>query len=168
MRLSVEKLPEDGESQVVPLAEGWANEAARLGSDGEVRALEGELRVARIAGRVVTVEPQFELFAERDCDRCGQGVELRITVREALSYAPPAEAVDLDTELDAAELDVGWYVDDHLDLADVVCEAVGLALPSRVVCPDVSACDERTRILLGSQAGAGHSAFAGLEKFGKN
>ena len=89
--------------------------------------------------------------ADATCDRCGEPTRLVADVDTALLYAPTESeglAFEGEIELDADELDVGWYTEGLIDLGEVLQEALTLALPARVVCADTEACDKRTDALL--------------------
>ncbi|MEZ4239450.1 MAG: YceD family protein [Myxococcota bacterium] len=140
---------------------------------------------------VVIVDIEAATGAPATCDRCGEACELRIDLDTRLLYAPEGEEGEPDSaafdgvalddpsgrgegrllpdaeEIDLAssdELDLGWYQDGELILEDVLCEALSLAAPSRVVCADRAACDERTNELLaaGSTAASPFAALAGF------
>ena len=84
-----------------------------------------------------------------------------------IKYLPYAEHAEGETEIEAQDLEVGWYHEGHLELAAVLSEALALALPSRTVCNDSTACDARTQALLDQAAEElggpkGHPGFAAL------
>jgi uncharacterized metal-binding protein YceD (DUF177 family) len=115
--------------------------------------LDGLITLQRATGKgVIRVSVRATAAAESSCDRCGEGCTLTAEVDTVLLYAPTeSEGRAFETneiELDAGDLDVGWYSDAHIDLAEILQEALALALPPRVVCAEVAACDERTDALL--------------------
>lgn len=168
MRFLVEHIDDRGRQVEAGLADAWAVGAAEVALDGAVAALSADLDVRRQHG-LVFVRGAVSAEAPRACERCGEPVALRVDTDLDLAYAPAgpnsaqAEAPH-DLELHADELDVGWYEGDEIDLADVLREALSLALPPRVVCEDESACELRTREMLARSAPrSGHPGFAVLK-----
>ncbi|NCG17835.1 MAG: hypothetical protein GWP91_02340 [Rhodobacterales bacterium] len=104
--------------------------------------------------------------APATCDRCGQLTERNVEVDIDLTYLPHLDEREAELELGADDMDIGWYRDGALQLADVVREALALELPSRTVCIDTEGCNARTEALLdeASQHGADNSVFAALRQ----
>lgn len=170
MRIRVQNLPTEGQRVVAGLDAAWARAAAAEAIGVDPVALEATFEVGApdASGRVrVALAVRAEVGSA--CDRCTEDVTLRLDSSSALDYLPeaPAPSDDADDEVELAEdeLDVGWYTDGHLALADILTEALALALPSRIVCDDAAACDARTEALLAAASAGepGHPAFAALK-----
>lgn len=116
----------------------------------------GQLHLSRTAGKV-EVKGELQVTAAHPCERCGEDVPLALVAAVDLAFLPSshAPAAHHELELEAEDLDVGYYDDDTLDVEDLVCEAIALEMPSRVVCEDREACDGRTARLLAERGAAG-------------
>ena len=72
---------------------------------------------------------------QSNCDRCLQPVEIPVSSDFDLFYRPmqslPGEE---EMEVPTAELEVGFYSGDGIELEDVATEQVILSLPMKVVC----------------------------------
>lgn len=179
MRVALPEIPEHGLTFPVRLTDAWAKAAAHAAIDADPTALEGEVRLTVEADRV-HVTGRIAATAPHTCDRCGEDTLLAIAADVDLVYVPFEEeeeaADEADDEVDDDEdgqsdhdLEVGYYEGGHLELTDVLCEAISLAMPPRISCPDVAACDERTAQLLATKGASGvpgHPAFARLKNLG--
>jgi uncharacterized metal-binding protein YceD (DUF177 family) len=143
MRISVDHLTESGRRQAFTVETLWAVEAASHALDAKPEALGGHLLIVR-KGRGVHVTGHVEVATSAACARCGESARVALQFDPDLEYRPSsAERETEEQELEEDELDVGWFDDGELDLGDVLCEAITLAMPSRVVCEDENACDSR-------------------------
>ncbi len=100
-------------------------QVAPLRIDVTAELLESEIR---IRGSLAT-------RLQSNCDRCLQPVEIPVESKFDLFYRPmqnlPGEA---EMEVPVAELEVGFFSGDGIELADVATEQVLLAVPMKVVC----------------------------------
>jgi uncharacterized metal-binding protein YceD (DUF177 family) len=171
MRLVVEEIREE-RSVSVPfdLDEPWARKAVAHGMDASPSSLSGHLDVSR-SGVNVRVAGSISASATVQCARCTVPVTITIDAPVDLAYVPvtaPEGGHPEEKQLDEDELDLGFYTDGALDLADVLSEAVALELPIQVVCEDTSACEARTSALLAAAApDVGHPAFQALRSFSR-
>lgn len=170
MRVRVEAIPAAGKTVVAGLEDGWAREAAAAAVDAEPEALEARLRILPVKKGRVTIEVTARATHPATCDRCGEPLSHVVETEVALTYLPTGEDVgrrddDEGVELAEDDLDLGWYEDGSLVLADVLTEALALATPSRTVCEDTAGCDARTESLLAEakRDTGGHPAFAALK-----
>jgi uncharacterized metal-binding protein YceD (DUF177 family) len=152
VRIAVEGIPAAGREIDLGPRQAWAVEAATNALDRRPEQLEGVVTLQRATkGGAVRVGVRAVAAADATCDRCGEPTRLVADVDTLLLYGPQESeglAFEGEIELDAEELDVGWYTDGHIDLGQVLQEALALALPVRVVCADTEACDKRTDALL--------------------
>ena len=152
MRIAVEGIPAAGREIPLSLRQSWAVDAATTALDVRPDRLDGVITLQRATGKgLVRVGVRATATAESVCDRCGEACTLTAEVDTVLLYAPSeseGRAFEGEIELDADDLDVGWYTDAQIALDEILQEALALALPTRVVCADVPACDQRTEALL--------------------
>ena len=67
--------------------------------------------------------------------RCAVGIEMLHEAVQELLFDPMVEdAPEEEHELHEEDLDIGWYEEGKIDLADVVCEAIVLDLPMVIHC----------------------------------
>lgn len=167
MRIDVHIIPDTGLAVAVAANAPWALTAASAAFEAPATAVSGQLLLEKKSGKV-TVSGTIAAEAERACERCGEDVRLALPIDVDLVYLPrPAteSTAHPERELQDDELNSGFYEEEGLDIADVICEAVALALPMRITCDDAAACDERTAKLLadkGKSGETGHPAFAQL------
>lgn len=189
MKIAVDGLPATGRVVEFGLDDPWAVAAATVSIDRPPERLAGSVSLKRASqSGVVLVDVVAEVAAPASCDRCGEPCELRVEVDTRLLFAPGTPGVGGDgaafdglsmddptdgavsledvegIELRADDLDVGWYGRGEIVLEDVLCEALSLEAPTRIVCSDVPACDRRTDALLasGSTGGGPFAALAGF------
>jgi uncharacterized metal-binding protein YceD (DUF177 family) len=167
VRIAVEGIPTAGREIPLSLRQPWAVDAATNALELRPDRLDGMITLQKATGKgVVRVGVRATASAETACDRCGEPCTLAADVDTVLLYAPSeseGKAFEGEIELDADELDVGWYTEGHIALDEVLQEALALALPPRVVCADVPACDKRTdALLVPPQAESSFSALLGL------
>lgn len=167
MKLLVEGIPSGGRQIEAGLRDDWAASAAAEALDGAPTGLVARLDVRRAGQKgVVHVDLDAEATTEATCDRCGEPAPRRSHAVLQLLYAPEEKGSAAydggEIELEAEDLDLGWYRDGEIDLGDVLREALALELPPRTVCADSAACDRRTDALLSATRPAG-GPFAGLE-----
>ncbi|MEN0062431.1 MAG: YceD family protein [Myxococcota bacterium] len=172
MRIPVEGIPAAGRRVDFSLREDWAANAASESLEQRPDALEGHLLLTIASKRqgLVRVDTTFKVDSAAECDRCSEPCLLHLEETMSLLYAPEEAGGDVfdggEIELEADDLDVGWYTDGHIVATDVLREALTLAQPSRIVCTDTVECDKRTQALLAAQsAGVGHPAFGVLADF---
>ena len=170
MRIPIEGIPAVGRRVEFSLRDNWATTAASLSLDGQPQRLVGTMAVHVASKRtgLVRVEATVASESQLSCDRCGEDIVLTIEESSTLLYAPEESqggAFDGGAlELESSDLDLGWYRSGAIDLADVLREALALALPFRVMCTDTQQCDRRTdALLLVHQPRPGHPAFEVLE-----
>jgi uncharacterized metal-binding protein YceD (DUF177 family) len=175
LRVPVDTIPRTGRTIQLNPGAAWAKQAVAAALDAEPATLSGRLEIAPPAkgtGRI-SVQAVVALSAEVVCARCGEPVHVELDTTADLAYIPrraeekDASADDDAIELAEEELEIGWYADEELDLADVLQEVVALALPPRYTCTDTAACDARTEALLAAARPAeetGHPGFAALKK----
>ena len=165
MRLTVDKIDDSGKTVDIALDTPWAVEAVQAVLEVSAVALNGRLQVHPPVCGTVRVRARWSLEAERDCDRCGSTFLHALEGDAELHYVPGPIDGPADLELKAEDLDVGWYLDGELDLAEVLREAVALTMPSRVVCTDAEGCARRVEELLSPPAANGReNPFAALRQ----
>jgi uncharacterized protein len=84
----------------------------------------------------IRVRGHLETRLESTCDRCLMVVEIPVKSDFDLFYRPMQNIAtdESEIELPPAELEVGFFTGDGIELADVVAEQVILAMPMKVVC----------------------------------
>jgi uncharacterized metal-binding protein YceD (DUF177 family) len=145
------------------LSDAWAVRAVEVALEAAPTALAVDL-LFQERGGVVFVTGEAKVETSRICDRCGQTMALALSGDVDLKYVPTESRDSGEVELAAGDLDIGWFADGVIDAGDVLSEAIALALPSRVVCTEVEACEARIEALLGGgQAPTGHPGLAALK-----
>ena len=168
MRIVVAELPRGGRQIPVDATVDWIVEAASEALEAVPSRLDGVLDFSFPARAMrVDVRCRIQAEADRGCDRCGESAGVVVGCDELLLYfrAGAAEEVSAEVELDAEDLEVGWYEDGVIDAASVLREALTLAMPSRVLCENAEDCERRTvELLARAHEGqpVGHPAFAVL------
>lgn len=168
MRIVVASIPDAGTAVEASITDPWVVQGIERGLGVEPTSATLSWRVTA-RGEEVLVAGTMRVEGSATCERCGEQVHLVLADDTELRYAPraAAHATAEEVELDADDLDIGFYEGGALHLSDVVAEAVALALPARITCADTIGCEERTAALLatqGSEGPQGHPAFAILDK----
>jgi uncharacterized metal-binding protein YceD (DUF177 family) len=166
MKIDIQGLPATGREVPFGLGDAWAHEAATTSLDRAPDRLSGTIHLKRngTTSAVVVVDVHVQAAASAPCDRCGEAAGVEVSADTRLLYAPEEtgsaayDGMTLDEEeapgdeggkqLGPDDLDVGWYRDGTIDVADVLAEALALETPPRVVCADTAECDKRTDALL--------------------
>lgn len=104
-----------------------------------VAALDGKVEsrmTIRMSGDCVRVAGTLEAALAITCSRCAASFPLHLAKKFSLEYWPdPRTEHDGDEfELKYADLEVGFYRDDVLDLSAVVSEQIVLELPMKPMC----------------------------------
>ncbi len=143
MRLSLDSIPPQGGRFALDNRARWAMSAAVESLEGPVISIQGDLLV-RLLGDVAEVEGALSVVVERECDRCGAQLHLRIEGPVDLVYRPVSDDVEIGRELSSGDMDLGFYRDSSLDLSEVVRDHLVLLLPLQVLCtdPQVETIDE--------------------------
>jgi len=90
---------------------------------------------AELVGEEIRIRGHLSTRLEIDCDRCLRAVDLPVSSSFDLFYRPMQTLKEADeVEVHPAELEVGFYSGDGIELADVALEQVILAVPMKVVC----------------------------------
>ena len=134
MKLNVERLKEDPQPQELG---DWVKPAAAESLEGEVQSVAGELFVHRL-DRSVFVEGEIHATVLRPCDRCGASVIAVVGGEIDLTYVPTTVESGASREVGGGDMDVGFYTEGSIDLADVLREHCALSTPDRLAC-DVAA-----------------------------
>jgi uncharacterized protein len=88
---------------------------------------EGELRI----------QGGYSVEITSRCDRCLGRARFPLEAKFDLYYRPVSEVVAEDeVEIDAGEVEIGFYRGDGIELEDILLEQVLLALPMQRVCSD--------------------------------
>jgi uncharacterized metal-binding protein YceD (DUF177 family) len=166
MKILVDGIPAGGRQVTLGPKDDWAVEAATEALDGRPVRLTGRVEVTRASQKgVVLVDVDVDAVTAAPCDRCGEPCERGSHPVVRLLYAPEEKGSAAydggEIELEADDLEVGWYRQGELDLGDVLREALALELPARTVCADSAGCDSRTDALLSATRPA-VGPFAGL------
>lgn len=170
MRIRVEMIPGIGQQVELPPEATWGMEAAEAALETSVHRVSASFALEPVVRGKVDVAVKASAEADGVCDRCGHTLIRTISCDVVLRYVPAGtgpkgEPGDDGIELTEDELDVGWYEDGSLVLADVLTEALTLASPSRTLCEDKAGCDARFAALLdaANKDEVGHPAFAALK-----
>jgi len=90
---------------------------------------------AELLGEEIRIRGHLATSLESSCDRCLRAVEIPVSSNFDLFYRPMQTiAKEEEIEIPPAEMEVGFYTGDGIELADVATEQVILAVPMKVVC----------------------------------
>ena len=90
---------------------------------------------AELVGEEIRIRGHLATRLESTCDRCLGAVEIPVSCDFDLFYRPMQSlAGEEEVEVPTAELEVGFYSGDGIELADVATEQVILFVPMKVVC----------------------------------
>jgi len=91
--------------------------------------------VAELVGGEIRIRGIVETRIEATCDRCLGPVAIPVERAFDLIYRPVSTiSREEEIEVPEGELDVGFYVGEGIQLADVITEQVILALPMKAIC----------------------------------
>ena len=133
MNIDLASMPPQGHEEGIDERSLWAASAAAEVLEGDLRVLAGELRI-RLRGDTAQVTGSLAAGVERDCDRCGATLLLRIEGAVELEYRPEFSEDEPARELSAADMDLGFYQGGSLDLSEVVRDHLATLLPLQVFC----------------------------------
>jgi uncharacterized metal-binding protein YceD (DUF177 family) len=156
VKVTVSNISDPGGLDVkVEPGKGWVRSAVERAVEAPGNA-SGTLLFIREGSRV-TVTGSLDVTSSLPCERCLEAVPLALDVDVDLIFVPASQApsAHIEVELEENDLDVGYFENDELSVEDLVCEAIALEMPTRIVCDDELACDERTARLLAGRGAAG-------------
>ncbi len=130
MKLRIDRIEEDPREQELG---DWANAPVGESLEGAVQSLEGRLVVRRVEESVF-VRGEVRASVQRNCDRCGAAIVANLGGPVELTYVPAERGGTISRELHGGELEVGFYQDGAVDLADVLREHFALSIPDRLAC----------------------------------
>lgn len=134
MRIRVDDIPDEGLHVEIDNTDDWAFAAAATALEGPVHELQVELTLTRIA-ELLRVHGTASARAGHRCARCGGDLEISVGGTVELLYEPIGKPESEEVHLtDPADLDVGFFDGQALDLVDVIMEQFALWLPDKVVC----------------------------------
>ena len=90
---------------------------------------------AELLGAEIRIKGHLDTRLESNCDRCLAAVQIPVNTDFDLFYRPVQSlTAQEEVEVPKAELEVGFYSADGIEVADVATEQVILAVPMKVVC----------------------------------
>jgi uncharacterized protein len=90
---------------------------------------------AELLGEDIRILGHLDTNLEFNCDRCLLPVEVPVSCDFDLFYQPAEKiAKEVEIEVPPDEMEIGFYSEDGIELADVATEQILLALPMKVVC----------------------------------
>ena len=113
--------------------EDWVIAAFDDALDGSVKECSAQIELDRYNKRI-EARVRYSLVGLISCSRCDQEIVVSYSGAESLLFDPKSETEEDEVELQADDLDIGWYDDGKLDLKDVICETVVLSFPARIHC----------------------------------
>jgi len=167
MRIVVQKIPEEGQTVSLDDQTAWAQQAANEAMGGSIRGMSGQLHL-QVRHEMLYVTGELCPAGTVSCHRCGQSVEVAHTLLVDLRYIGAEHKPEGSFELSTSELDMGWYDEGTLQLADVVSEVIALAVPMKILCEDAKACEQRYKAFASDdeqERPASHSGFRALKNW---
>jgi uncharacterized protein len=127
MRLTVSRIPEDGTEEKLKL---------RMSLNESMPKQEVEVSVkASKFGERVLIDGRAKTTATQGCSRCLKNFSSPVDITFNTEYITCREAVgEGEKELTMEELDVSTYVNDQIDITEVVREHILLSLPMKPLC----------------------------------
>ena len=133
MKIDLGSMPPQGHDEAINARSLWASAAAAEVLEGDLKDLSGEVRI-RLRGDTAQVTGSLAAGVERDCDRCGARLILRIEGPVELEYRPEFSEDEPARELSASDMDLGFYEDGSLDLSEAIRDHLAVLLPLQVFC----------------------------------
>jgi uncharacterized protein len=165
MKVKVSDIPDEGLE---------IEERASLKINGECVPAEVRLRLDR-KGTEVFVDGTVGAEPRLTCGRCLNSFARKMDVPVSLVYRPVEELAEETRELEAEELETGFYRADELDIDSLAAEQLILSMPIKVlcdeackgICPRCGADLNRQTCSCPAGPEPGESKFADLKKFMK-
>jgi len=130
VKLSIDRIEEDPREHELG---DWAKGPVGESVGGDVGSLEGWLEVRRV-DESVFVQGEVHASVERSCDRCGALIIARLGGPMKLAYVPSERGGTISREVHGGEMEIGFYEEGVVDLADVLREHFALCIPDRLAC----------------------------------
>lgn len=135
MRLHIDQILPEGLLVELDMDCTWAVQAVARSLDGEVRELDGSVRV-RLMGTGATVQGHAGVLVDQRCDRCLTPLRLRIEGEVDLYFESERLEGDANVGLQPDDLDMGFLEEGLLDLGAALGEFFLLEVPPRLRCED--------------------------------
>jgi uncharacterized protein len=129
MRIKVSEIPDEGLERVLGLP-------IVLEKGGPDNIAGVKIRFLKFGDRVL-VEGEAEMTASLSCSRClvEYSYPLHVSFRD--EYLPEVkDAKGGEHRLSGNELDVGYYINDEIDIEDIIKEQMLLVIPIKRLCKD--------------------------------
>ena len=145
MLIIVSQIPASGRLISLSLVEQWVQQACHTAFEGGATQLTGNMNITAL-GTQACVHCELVVECKVNCSRCMTELSCAVQVNEELLYEPDSlkgdhvtskkqlDKIKEEIELSAEDLEIGWYVNDRLDLQEVLTEAFILAIPNRMYC----------------------------------
>jgi len=135
LKINVLMVPEAGLDLHFDFTEGWFRNFL---ADGESDILSipqaaVSCHVSR-AGEAVFVEGKINAVVETLCCRCLETVRLPVDFDFRYTLMPVRESMKDDVELQAEDLEFGFYQGEVVDLSPLIYEQIMLQIPMKVLC----------------------------------
>lgn len=129
MKIFVPDIPEEGLD--IELAEDMVVEPFNL-----LSPVRSSLRIERVNSEV-TVQGGIDVSIELQCSRCLIKFPQNFVQNVNLEYRPVEEVGDEDKhEIKEDELDISFYKENEIDLAEMITEQIILSVPMKPLCMD--------------------------------
>ncbi len=129
MRLVVSDIPEEG-------LEKELNLSVKLNDNVGPDAADVSLTISRIK-KIVLVEGSIKMVMSLKCGRCLNDFSSPLDLMFSEEYNPVEEISNEDAhELTDAEMGLGFYQNDEIDLVDLVEEQILLEIPMKPLCKE--------------------------------
>ncbi|TNF56452.1 DUF177 domain-containing protein [bacterium] len=127
MKLTVSRIPDSGIEEKLKLR-------ISLSDDMPKQDVEVSFKAMKFGERVM-IEGRAETTATLGCSRCLNNFSFPVNITFNTEYIPLRETgEESEHELTAEELDVGTYINDQIDLIEVVRGHILLSLPMKPLC----------------------------------
>jgi uncharacterized protein len=135
MKIHVTKIPEEG-LKLDCLKEGnWFREvvpdADEIGFS--LQAVHASFLVRRTEGAVI-VEGRVETVVQVACSRCLDDAQIPVRTSFRYTFLPADEMVLQDQELNAEDIEFGFFEGEMIDLDPVIYEQIVLQIPMKTLC----------------------------------
>jgi len=128
-------VPEAGLDLQFDFTEGWFRNFLADGESDNLSIPQAAVtcHVSR-AGEAVFVEGQINAVVEPLCCRCLETVRLPVDFDFRYTLMPVRESMKDDVELQAEDLEFGFYQGEVVDLSPLIYEQIMLQIPMKVLC----------------------------------
>jgi uncharacterized protein len=135
LKINIEAIPEEGLNFVLSEDGEWFKKCVQesVYPDFTLQKFDVNCRITVTSGTVF-IKGNLSVSLNVDCSRCLENAHLSAAADFAYTLVPAKNETEKELELNAEDLEIGYYEGEFVDLAPLICEQIILQIPIKALC----------------------------------